>query len=365
MDNVSLMTPEQTERYSRQIIVPEIGGHGQQRLLAVRVLLVGAGALGGATALYLVGMGIGCLTVVDGKRVEGPSVARQPLHTRGTIGLPRAISAFQTLRALNPTIRIEPVATWITPENVAALVQSHDVILDGTNNPTTRLLLHRTALTLGRSFVALWTAGIWGWMVPIWSRPDPNAPCLACDPDVLAVPPVPPASDRSSPTDEKDAATAHLLAPLLPGVLGTMAASEIVQGVLGLAGGGAGWTRFHLLDSRFDRLTVGKKKDCPVCGTLTQEAGAQSFVLCGTDAADAETRTVDAEIDITTDVCPMTFVKVRIKMDTLAPGATLRIRLNNGEPLENVPRTLRDRGCTVSTPIPDGNAYWLVARKPD
>ena len=133
------------ERYARQAIMPDIGEEGQARLLAARVLLVGAGGLGSPAGFYLAAAGIGHVTIIDDEQVETSNLNRQILHTTASVGMPKVAQAVQAMKALNPAMQVLPVQARLSTDNVNALVTEHDLVVDCTDNARTRFLLGAAA----------------------------------------------------------------------------------------------------------------------------------------------------------------------------------------------------------------------------
>jgi len=142
------LTDDELDRYARHIVLPQVGGVGQQRLKAARIAVVGAGGIGAAAIPALAGAGIGQLTIIDGDTVDLSNLQRQPLYRTADIGLPKAELAAAFVADRNPRIAVTTTAERITPANAAALLAGHDLILDGTDNFATRLLVSDTATRL-------------------------------------------------------------------------------------------------------------------------------------------------------------------------------------------------------------------------
>ncbi|MBV8190404.1 MAG: HesA/MoeB/ThiF family protein [Alphaproteobacteria bacterium] len=152
-----------TERYARQVVLPEVGAAGQQRLASSSVLVVGAGGLGCPVLQYLAGAGIGHLTIVDHDRVEETNLHRQPLYAMTDIGRPKAEAAAATLRRFNPEIRIEPVVERLTPQNVAPLVAAADVIVDAADSFAVSYMLSDACLAAAKPLVSASVIGLTGY----------------------------------------------------------------------------------------------------------------------------------------------------------------------------------------------------------
>src|ERR1043166_6645375 len=146
------LSPEQIERYSRQILVPDIGGKGQIRLREARVIVIGAGGLGSPAAFYLAAAGIGTLGLIDPDRVELSNLQRQILHSTSDIGIAKVESAKDKLSRLNPEVEIRLYPTRLEDDNAAEVLGGYDFIIDGSDNFATKFLVNDTAVRLGIAF---------------------------------------------------------------------------------------------------------------------------------------------------------------------------------------------------------------------
>jgi len=183
------LSPQELLRYDRQLSI--LGIDGQKRLKSVTVLVAGAGGLGSFELLYLAGVGVGHIIVVDGDTVDRTNLNRQVLHWEEDIGRPKAVSAAEKIRRFNPHIIVEPVTEPITRSNVDELVSRADVVLDGLDNWEARFLLDEAAYRQGKPFIHAGVHGLEGQVVPIVPR---ETPCLRCLlPERLASPPKVPA----------------------------------------------------------------------------------------------------------------------------------------------------------------------------
>ena len=240
-------------RYARHIILREIGGPGQKRLKAAKVLVVGAGGLGSPVLLYLAAAGIGTIGVIDDDVVEGSNLQRQVIHTDGRIGMPKVFSAEVAMRALNPFIEVRPYHRKLTEEIAVDLVRDFDLVLDGTDDFDTRYLVNRACVAAG---VPLVSGAITQWegQVSLFD-PGVGGPCYAC---VFPVKPAP----GLVPT----CAEAGVAAPL-PGVIGAMMAMEAVKWITGAGEGLTGRLMIHdalYMETRV--IGVRKRVDCEICG---------------------------------------------------------------------------------------------------
>lgn len=241
------------ERYARHILLREIGGPGQKRLKAARVLVVGAGGLGSSVLLYLAGSGVGTIGVIDADVVESTNLQRQVIHTDARIGMPKVFSAEIAMRALNPFIEVRPYNRKLDAENAAALIADHDLVLDGTDDFDTRNLVNRTCVAAG---VPLISGALTQWegQVSLFD-PAKGGPCYAC------VFPVRPAAELVP-----SCAVAGVAAPL-PGIIGTVMAMEAVKHLTGAGQTLAGRLLIHdALYCETRVIGVKRREDCAVCG---------------------------------------------------------------------------------------------------
>jgi molybdopterin/thiamine biosynthesis adenylyltransferase len=251
------------ERYSRHILLREIGGQGQKQLKAAKVLVVGAGGLGSPVLLYLAGSGVGTIGVIDPDVVEGSNLQRQVIHADARIGMPKVFSAEVAMRALNPFIEVRPYNRRLDEGNAAALVAEYDLVLDGTDDFDTRYLVNRACVVAG---VPLISGAITQWEGQV-SLFDPahGAPCYAC------VFPVKPARGLV-PT----CAEAGVAAPL-PGMIGGIMAMEAVKHLTGAGETLAGRLMIHdALYAETRVIGVKRRADCAVCGAGVSRAGTEA-----------------------------------------------------------------------------------------
>jgi molybdopterin/thiamine biosynthesis adenylyltransferase len=251
-DSAGTFRKAELDRYARHIMLREIGGPGQKRLKAAKVLVVGAGGLGSPVLLYLAAAGVGTIGVIDHDVVEGSNLQRQVIHTDARIGMPKVFSAEVAMRALNPFIEVRPYQRKLT-EETAALVGEYDLVLDGTDDFDTRYLVNRACVAAG---VPLISGAITQWegQVSLF-HPAKGAPCYAC------VFPVKPA-----PGLVPSCAEAGVAAPL-PGIIGGVMAMEAVKWITGAGEGLVGRLMIH--DALFAEtrvIGIKRRADCDVCG---------------------------------------------------------------------------------------------------
>jgi molybdopterin/thiamine biosynthesis adenylyltransferase/rhodanese-related sulfurtransferase len=243
------------ERYSRHLLLPEVGVAGQQRLRQARVLMIGAGGLGSPAAFYLAAAGVGHLRIADDDVVDRSNLQRQILHTEARIGEPKVASAQATLAALNPRTQVEAVAERVTAENVERLLDSVDVVLDGADNFPARYLLNDACVKLGKPLVYGAVQRFEG-QVSVFDagRHRGEQPCYRC-----LFPEPPP------PEFAPNCAEAGVLG-VLPGVIGLLQATEVIKLLLGTGETLAGrLLHFDALAMRFRETRLRHDPDCPVC----------------------------------------------------------------------------------------------------
>ena len=242
----------EVQRYSRHLILPEVGPDGQRRLKAGRVLCVGAGGLGSPAALYLAAAGVGTIGIIDFDAVDASNLQRQILHSTPDVGRPKLQSAREKLNALNPEVRIETHETALTSANALALFRDYDVILDGTDNFATRYLVNDACVLLGKPNAY---GSIFRFEGQASVFATKGGPCYRC----LYPEPPPPGLVPSC-------AEGGVLG-VLPGVIGTIQATESIKLLLGSGTTLAG--RLLLYDAwgmRFRELKLRRDPECPVCG---------------------------------------------------------------------------------------------------
>ncbi len=240
-------------RYSRHLIMPEVGMEGQQKLKAARVLLIGAGGLGSPLALYLAAAGVGTLGMVDFDVVDYTNLQRQIVHSTADVGRKKLESAGEKLKAINPFVQIRPFETRLTSQNALELFQDFDIVADGTDNFPTRYLVNDACVLSGKPNVY---GSIFRFEGQASVFATEQGPCYRC----LYPEPPPPGLVPSC-------AEGGVLG-ILPGLVGVMQATEVVKLILGIGDPLIG--RLLLVDAlgmKFRELKLRKNPDCPVCGT--------------------------------------------------------------------------------------------------
>ena len=250
-----LLTAEQQRRYSRQVLIPEIGQAGQRKLLEAKVLLIGAGGLGSPAALYLAASGIGTIGLVDDDVVDESNLQRQVLHASDRVGLPKTESARITLNALNPETQVVEHRERLYAENVERLIAAYDVIVDGTDNFDTRYLLNDAAVKLRKPVVH---GSIYRWDGQVTTFVPFEGPCYRCMYPTQPPPELAPACDVAG------------VLGVLPGIAGLLQANEVFKLVLGVGETLAGrLLMFDAMSTEFSEVRIWRDPACPACGEGT------------------------------------------------------------------------------------------------
>ncbi len=261
-----LLSESQRRRYSRQMLIPEIGQEGQRTLLDARVLLIGAGALGSGAAYYLASSGVGTIGLVDDDVVEESNLQRQILHTTDRIGMLKTESARLSITALNPETNVVEHRERMTAENVERLIAGYDVILDGTDNFDTRYILNDAALKLRKPVVH---GSIYRWDGQVTTFVPFVGPCYRCMYPTQPPPELAPACSVAG------------VLGVLPGIIGLLEANEVFKLLLGVGETLAGrLLMFDAMGTTFDEVKVWRDPACPACGegsTLLQAAAADQL----------------------------------------------------------------------------------------
>lgn len=262
------LTAAERVRYSRNTLVPQVGGRGQQRIRAARILVVGAGALGSPAVLYLAAAGVGTLGIIDDDDVAISNLQRQVLHTTAAAGRPKVDSAREAVAALNPDVEVIAHRCALTSTNAMELLRGWDVVIDGTDNFPTRYLLGDACVLLG---IPLVHGAVLRFDGQVTVFDAERGPCYRC------VHPSPP-----DPGAVPSCAQAGVLGAL-PGIIGSMQATEALKLVIGGARPLIGrMLLVNAWEGRGTELPVKKNPDCPVCGsqpTITHLVDYEA--LCG------------------------------------------------------------------------------------
>jgi sulfur-carrier protein adenylyltransferase/sulfurtransferase len=251
------LSKEQRERYSRHLLVPEIGLEGQTKLLNAKVLLLGAGGLGSPTALYLAAAGVGTLGVVDDDDVDLSNLQRQVIHTTDRIGTPKVDSAEIAINGINPDVNVVKYKTRLDASNIMEIIDGYDVIVDGVDNFPTRYLLNDATVRLGIPVVSASILGFDG-QLSVFAPHD--GPCYRC------LYPVPP------PAELAPSCGANGVLGVLPGTMGLLQATEVVKLVTGSGEPLVGrLLLYEALGATFTELKVRRDPECPICSKEPSE----------------------------------------------------------------------------------------------
>ena len=248
------LTEPQIRRYARHIVLAEIGGMGQSRLIAARVLVVGAGGLGAPLLQYLAAAGVGTLGVVDDDAVDLSNLQRQIIHRTADIGTAKVESAHRALREINPEVRVVAHKERLDAASVARLIEGYDIVADGSDNFATRYLVNDTCFHLKKPLVSAAILRFDGQISTYKAFMGTGHPCLRC------LFPVAPSEDAVP-----SCAQAGVLGALA-GTLGALQATEVVKEILGIGQSLSGrMIMYDALAASFDEMKIAKRPDCPTC----------------------------------------------------------------------------------------------------
>ena len=246
------LTADQRRRYSRHLLIPEVGEVGQQKLLAAKVLLVGAGGLGSPAALYLAAAGVGTLGIVDADIVDDSNLQRQIIHTTERLGIAKVESARLAIEALNPDVKVVKHELRLNQQNVLEIFSGYDIILDGTDNFATRYLINDACVLLGKPNAH---GSIFRFEGQATTFIPGEGPCYRC---LFPTPPPP----ELAPS----CAEAGVLG-LLPGTIGIIQATEVSKLILGIGQPLVGrLLTYDALEMEFRELRLSRDPECPMCG---------------------------------------------------------------------------------------------------
>jgi len=268
------LSNEEIMRYSRHLIMPEVGMEGQLKIKAAKVLCIGTGGLGAPLGLYLAAAGVGRIGLVDFDVVDSTNLQRQVLFSTQDVGVPKTQAAANRLRGLNPDIQIDTYETQLTSANAFELFKDYDIIVDGTDNFPTRYLVNDASVMMGKRNVY---GSIFRFEGQITVFGAPDGPCYRC----LYPEPPPPGLVPSC-------AEGGVLG-VLPGIVGTIQAAEALKLIIGKGDPLIGrLLLFDALAMKFRELKLRKNPDCPVCGTHPTQKGLIDYAeFCGVRGEEA------------------------------------------------------------------------------
>ena len=251
------LTAEQRDRYSRHLLLPEVGVEGQQKLLDAKVLLLGAGGLGSPAALYLAAAGIGTLGIVDDDTVDLSNLQRQVIHSSDRVGVSKVESAEQTINALNPDVNVQKYPVRLGPENIMDILPDYDIIVDGLDNFPTRYLLNDASVRLKIPVVS---AAILGFDGQLSVFAPYAGPCYRC---LFSSPP---------PPELAPSCGANGVLGVLPGTMGLLQATEVIKLIIGQGEPAIGrLLMYDALAATLTEVKVRRDPDCPVCSRDPEE----------------------------------------------------------------------------------------------
>jgi molybdopterin/thiamine biosynthesis adenylyltransferase len=268
-----MFTEEQIERYSRHIILKEVGGKGQKRLLEGKVLIIGAGGLGSPAALYLAAAGVGTIGIADADVVDVSNLQRQVIHATPDLGRPKVESARVKMEAINPDVKVITHQVWVRAENIMDIISDYDFVIDGTDNFSAKFLINDACVMARKPYSHGGVLHFLGQAITV----TPNeSPCYRC---IFPDPPPP----NAIPT----CAQAGVLG-VLPGVIGTIQATEAIKYLLGVGKLLTG--RLLVYDAEgmdFYSSPIARQARCPLCGEhptileLRDEEGSRAYCDLG------------------------------------------------------------------------------------
>lgn len=255
---MSLLREDQIKRYARHIILSEIGGEGQEKLLAARVLVIGAGGLGAPLLQYLAAAGVGTLGVVDDDSVDLSNLQRQVIHRNSDIGVAKVDSAARTVADINPDVKIVRHKERLTAANVGRLVADYEIVADGSDNFETRYLLNDACFHARKVLVSAAILRFEGQLTTYKAWQGADYPCLRC---LFAAPP---------PPDQVPSCAAAGVLGALAGTMGSWQAGEVVKEILGIGRSLSGrLLLFDALEASVSEMALAKNPACPLCGSAS------------------------------------------------------------------------------------------------
>lgn len=289
-----MLTSEERERYHRQLVLPEVGVAGQERLREARVLIVGAGGLGSPVALYLAAAGVGTLGIADDDELDVSNLHRQVVHRTSDIGRSKAESAAAAIGALNPHVTVRTHAERVEMATAAALLAGYDLVIDGSDNYPTRYAINDACAELGKPWVYGSVERFSG-QVSTFGVPD--GPCYRC------LFPEPPAPGSTASCDEIGVLGA------IPGVIGSLQATEALKWIVGAGEPLSGTLlQLDLLRGRVSAIRFSRRADCPVCGRPNGRGASRTGAVpeepppFDIEPADLVTRLRDRDAPVLLDV---------------------------------------------------------------
>jgi molybdopterin-synthase adenylyltransferase len=254
-----MFSEEQIQRYSRHIILKEVGGKGQKRLLDGKVLIIGAGGLGAPIALYLAAAGVGTIGIADADEVDLSNLQRQVIHFTPDVGKPKVESAREKMVAINPDVTVRTYAEWVSAANIGAIIADYDFVIDGTDNFAAKFLINDACVLAGKPYSH---GGILQFDGQTMTVVPGASPCYRC---LFPAPP---------PKDAIPTCSQAGVIGVLPGVIGTIQATEALKFLLKQGDLLTGrLLTYNALRMKFREVPLRRNMQCPVCGdnpTITE-----------------------------------------------------------------------------------------------
>ena len=248
-------TDDQLHRYARHIVLPEVGGVGQAKLLRARVLVIGAGGLGAPLLMYLAAAGVGTIGVVDDDTVDLSNLQRQVIHGTGRIGMPKVDSAATSVREINPEVALVAHRERLTAANAAALIAAYDLVADGSDNFETRFLVNDACHLAGKTLVSAAILRFEGQLATFRSGLGTGEPCYRCLYREAPPPGLVPSCSEGG------------VLGALAGAMGSLQSVEILKEIMGIGDSLAGsLVIYDALSAAFTKLKLPRDPNCPLCG---------------------------------------------------------------------------------------------------
>ncbi len=263
------MNEQQIERYSRQIMLREIGGRGQKKLLAGRVLIIGVGGLGSPIALYLAAAGVGTIGIADADEVSISNLQRQVIHATPDIGRKKVESAREKMAAINPDVLVRTHDEWVSAANIEGIISDYDFVIDATDNFVAKFLINDACVLTGKSYSHGGILQFFGQTMTVQPR---RSACYRCIFPAYPNRDVIPTSSRAG------------VLGVLPGVIGTIQATEAIKFLLGTGRLlNDRFLTYDAIDMEFMTMDIGRNGNCPICGdhpTITGLGDALGLGRC-------------------------------------------------------------------------------------
>jgi adenylyltransferase/sulfurtransferase len=315
------LSQEQIKRYTRHILLPEIGVEGQKKLLAAKVLVVGAGGLGCPISLYLAAAGVGTIGLVDFDTVDASNLQRQILFTTEDVGKPKVEVAAKRLRALNPDVTVNTYAVALKSDNIMDILKNYDMIIDGTDNFPTRYLTNDAAALQGKPNIY---GSIFRFDGQLTVFKTPEGPCYRC-----LYPEPPP------PGEVPSCAEGGVMGAMV-GTIGAMQATEAIKLITGVGTPAIGkLVIYNSLDMQFRNLKLRKDPNCPLCGehpTVKELIDYEMF--CGMKVEETQTKETAVKKD------EIDALGLKVKMDEKQDFVLVDVREQNEYDMARIPGSI-------------------------